>query len=96
MKLNLVADYNVCGKKFCATFAIHQSNNLVGLREMCSMDFPVRGGWKRIPPTSLMMCKSRQEAASVANAWTKDYSAQDRLFEAWMDPAETDESEVAK
>ena len=44
MKLNLVADYDVFGKKFCTTFAIHQSKNLVRLREMCSMDFPVRGG----------------------------------------------------
>ena len=95
MKLNLVADYDVCGKKFCATFAIHQSNNLVGLREMCSMDFPVRGEWKRIPPTSLTMCESRQKAALVANAWAKDYSAQGRLFEVWMNSTEA-ESEVAK
>lgn len=88
MKLNLVADYDVFGKKFCATFAIHQSNNLVRLREMCSMDFPVRGGWKRIPPTSLTMCESQQKAALAANAWAKDYSAQGRLFDVWMNPAE--------
>lgn len=95
MKLNLVADYDVCGKKFCVTFAIHQSNNLVGLREMCSMNFPMRGGWKRIPPTSLTMCESRKKAESVANTWNHEYITQGRIFGIWTDPAEN-ESEVAK
>lgn len=95
MKLNLVADYDVCGKKFCQALAIHRGNNLVRLCEMCAMDFPLRGGWKRILPTSLIMCESGREAERVALNWQQEYGKQNRLFNVWMDPAEA-ESEVAK
>jgi len=81
MKLNLVADYDVHGKKHVTTFAIHSSNNLVGLRGLCTLHFPVRGEWKYIPPTSLTMCESKRRAEAVAEAWRRDYEAQGRLYD---------------
>lgn len=81
MKLNLVADYDVRGKKHVATFAIHDSNNLVGLRELCMLSFPVRGEWKYIPPTSLTMCESKREAEAVAAVWKEAYKSDGRLFD---------------
>lgn len=81
MKLNLVADYDVHGKKHVATFAIHDSNNLVRLRELCTLNFPVRGEWKIIPPTSLTMCESKREAEAVAAVWRENYKADGRLYD---------------
>ena len=83
MKLNLVADYELPnGKRHVWNFAIHESNNLAGLREMSALEFPVMGGgWVRVCPISIQMCASARKAADVARAWVGDYEAQGRLWD---------------
>lgn len=81
MKLNLVADFDVCGKRFVATFQIPACNNLVGLRGLTSLQFPTtNGGFVRLEPTTLQMCESKRKAEEVADAWEKDYKKQGRLY----------------
>ena len=83
MKLNLVADYELPGgKRFVATFSIHESNNLVGLLNLCALSFPVSGGgFERFTPKSLTMCESERKAKAVAQVWKNDYKAQGRLYD---------------
>ena len=83
MKLNLVADYRLPGDKHLVlTFAIHSSNNLVGLREMTATAVPTtQGGWARVLPTTLQMCESGRKAQDVAHVWQRDYEAQGRLWD---------------
>lgn len=98
MKLNLVADYEVGGKHFCRAFAIHSSNNLVGLADMTARAVPVSGrDWVRVEPKSLTMCASARKAFETARYWEAEYQKQGRLFD-WHLPinATEAESEVAK
>ena len=82
MKLNLVADYELPGgKRFVATFAIHESNNLAGLSGLCTLSFPVSGGgFERFAPKCLTMCESGRKAEAVAKGWESDYKEQGRLY----------------
>ena len=82
MKLNLVADYELPGgKRFVATFAIHESNNLVGLPSLCTLSFPVSGGgFERFAPKFLLMCESGRKAEAVAQGWESGYKEQGRLY----------------
>ena len=82
MKLNLVADYELPnGKRFVATFAIHESNNLVGLLNLCALSFPVSGGgFERFAPKFLLMCESGRKAEAVAHEWESGYKEQGRLY----------------
>ena len=83
MKLNLVADYELPnGKRFVATFAIHESSNLVGLLNLCALSFPVSGGgFEHFAPKFLLMCESGRKAEAVAHEWENDYKAQGRLYD---------------
>ena len=81
MKLNLVADYDVCGKRHVATFAIPQCQNLVALRELTTLQFPTTdGGWVYIAPMFLAMCVSRRKAEATEEIWKRDYKEQGRLY----------------
>ena len=80
MKLNLVADFCVGDKRFAATFAIHESNNLVDLREMCAQGVYTKGGWVKVYPNSLMMCASAKRAEEVAASWERGYRADGSLY----------------
>ncbi len=83
MKLNLVADYSLPGdKRLVLTFAIHESNNLAGLRDMTAASVPtIQGGWAHVFPTTLLMCESNRKAQEVAHAWQRDYEAQGRRWD---------------
>lgn len=84
MKLNLVADYLVPGtggKRFVASFAIHASNNLIGLLDMVSMSFPAYCPTCTRRPETLIMCESAKKAESVASAWRADYKRDGRLWD---------------
>jgi len=82
MNLNLVADYDVCGKRFAASFAIHASQNLVALRDLTALNFPATdGGFVTIAATFLMMCESRRKAEAVEEQWKRDYKEQGRLYD---------------
>lgn len=84
MKLNLVADYLVPGtggKRFVTTFAIHASNNLIGLSEMVSMSFPAYCPTCTRRPETLTMCESAKKAESVASAWREAYKRDGRLWD---------------
>ena len=96
MKLNLVADYELPnGMRCVSTFAIHESNNLVGLRDMTSQTFPVTGGgWLRVYPNTVLMCESARKARTVMQAWERDYEAQGRLWD--YKPVDVPESEAGK
>lgn len=104
MKLNLVADYVVPGtggKRFVTTFAIHASNNLVGLSDMVAMSFPVRGGdFVVARPKTLTMCESQRRACAVEDDWRETYKRDGRLWDySPVDPywaAKEQESEAAK
>ena len=102
MKLNLVADYVVPGtggKRFVTTFAIHASNNLMGLSDMVSLSFPAYCPTCTLRPKTLTMCESAKKAESVASAWRADYKRDGRLWDySPVDPywaAKEQESEVA-
>ena len=83
MKLNLVADYELPnGKRHVGKFALHESNNLAGLREMSALAFPIMGGgWVRVCPSTILMCASARKAADVVTEWEHDYEAQGRLWD---------------
>lgn len=81
MKLNLVADYDVCGKRFAATFSIDASQNLVALRELTALNIPTTdGGWVYIAPKFLAMCASRRKAEETEDIWRREYNEQGRLY----------------
>lgn len=91
MKLNLVADYEVCGLHFVGTYAIHSSNNLVGLADLTASIVPtVQGGWARVNARTLQMCESKKKADDVAHAWRRDYEAQGRRWD-YITPFDADE-----
>lgn len=85
MKLNLVADFVVPGtggKRFVATFAIHASNNLMGLPDMVCQSFPARGGeFFAVRPKTLTMCGSAKKADAVAESWRETYKSEGRLWD---------------
>ena len=82
MKLNLVADYEVCGKRFASLFSIDGSNNLVNLPEMTKMLVPFSDGPSAyIKPKFLLMCKSGAEAERVRRMWNDGYRRDGRLFD---------------
>lgn len=91
MKLNLVADYDVCGLHFVSTYAIDSSNNLVGLADLTASVVPtIQGGWARVNARTLQMCGSKKKAAEVAHAWRRDYEAQGRRWD-YITPFDADE-----
>ena len=97
MKLNLVADFCVGGKRFATTFAIHESNNLVDLREMCAQGVYTKGEWVKVYPDSLLMCASAKRAEEVAAEWERGYRAEGSLFGFGIEIAESKkESGVAE
>ena len=82
MKLNLGADYNVCGKRCCSAFAIDSCNNLMGLPKLTTLAFPAAdGGFVYIAPTFLLMCESRRKAEEVAADWERTYKEDGRLYD---------------
>lgn len=82
MKLNLVADYDLCGQKSCTTFEIPQGNNLVGLAEITTLSFPATDGrLVYVRPTFLLMCESKRRADAVAEAWRQGYAESGRLYD---------------
>lgn len=81
MNLNLVADYDVCGKRFAASFAIHSSWNLIELPKLTAMNIPTTdGGWVSIAPKFLAMCASRRKAEETEKIWDRNYNEQGRLY----------------
>lgn len=82
MKLNLVADYELCGKRFASIFSIDGSNNLVNLPEMTKMLVHFSDGPSAyIKPKFLLMCKSGAEAERVRSMWNDGYRRDGRLFD---------------
>lgn len=82
MKLNIVADYDIGGKRFAASFSIPASQNLVALRDLTALNFPATdGGFVTISATFLMMCESRRKAEAVEEQWKRDYKEQGRLYD---------------
>lgn len=100
MKLNLVADYDIMGKRFCVAYAIDASQNLVRLRDLTRLRFPATGGgFISIAPKSLLMCESRKKAEAIEQERTVEYEASGRHYDfspidpyAWA----KQESEAAK
>ena len=81
MKLNLVADYDVRGKKFATTFAIDASNNLSRLQEMTTLHFPTKDtGFIAVAPSFLLMCESKRRADEIATQWRTDYCKDGRFY----------------
>ena len=80
MKLNLVADYEVMGKRFASLFQIDGSVNLVNLPEMTKMPFHFSdGGCVYLDPVSLLMCETRRKAERVYRMWTDGYKKDGRF-----------------
>ena len=82
MKLNLVADYDILGKRFVASFSIHSSQNLVGLTSLTSLQFPTTdGGFVTIAPKSLQMCETKKKAEATETQWRESYKAEGKLYD---------------
>ena len=82
MKLNLVADYDIMGKRFATAFSIDASQNLAGLQELTSLRFPATDGdFIAIKPKFLLMCESGKKAEKVANEWKAGYKAEGWLYD---------------
>ena len=82
MRLNLVATYDICGKRFVCTHCIRESANLIYLDRYVSINMPVKGiGFVPAKPINLMMCKSGSDAESVADAWSDSYRKDGRLWD---------------
>lgn len=80
MKLNLVADYDIMGKRFVSLFQIDGSANLVNLPEMTKMQLHFSdGGHVWLSPLSLLMCETRRKAERVRRMWMDDYRKDGRL-----------------
>lgn len=99
MKLNLVADYDVCGKRCCRAFAVDSGSNLMGLTRLTTLAFPATDGeFVYIAPTFLLMCESGRKAEEVAADWERAYKEDGRLYD--YEPidryAHMKEGEVAK
>ena len=82
MKLNVVADFDICGKRFAAAFAVDASLNLVGLQGLTSLAFPMSDNtFVHIAPKFLLMCESGKKADRVAEAWNLGYKEAGRLYD---------------
>lgn len=82
MKLNVVADFDICGKRFAAAFAVDASLNLVGLPGLTSLAFPMSDHtFVHIAPKFLLMCESAKKADRVAEAWNAGYKEAGRLYD---------------
>lgn len=82
MKLYLVADYDINGKRFATTHAIDSSNNLARLNDLTSLLIPTTGGrYVAVAPTFILMCKSGKEAARVADEWSERYAKDGELYD---------------
>ena len=81
MKLNLVADYEIGGRRLAWAYAIDASNNLTKLNAMCCLSVPkVGGGFKYIAPAHLLACESGKKAREVADYWNGGYEKQGRKW----------------
>ena len=82
MKLNLVADYDVMGKRFVSLFEIDGSVNLVNLPSMTKMQMHFSdGGHVWLEPLALQMCESRRKAERVYRLWVDSYRKDGRLYD---------------
>lgn len=82
MKLNLVADYDINGKRMVRSFAIDGSNNLVRLTSLTSQLVPTTdGGFAEVAPKTLHMCESGKKAEEVAREWEEQYRKDGRLYD---------------
>ena len=82
MKLNLVADYDVMGKRCIAAFSIPQCQNLVALQELTALSFPTTdGNFIYIKPISLSMYESRRKSEEVCEALKSAYKAAGRYYD---------------
>ena len=82
MKLNLVADYDINGKRIVKSFAIDGSNNLVRLTSLTSILVPTTdGGFAEVAAKTLHMCESGKKAEEVAREWEKQYRKDGRLYD---------------
>ena len=82
MKLNLVADYDICGKRFVSSFSIDSSNNLVGLSSLTSLQFPTTdGGFVSVAPKILQMCETKKKAEEVEELWKNTYREEGKLYD---------------
>ena len=90
MKLNVVADFDICGKKLASAFAIEASNNLVNLPRLTSLAFPMSDNtFAYIAPEFILMCASGKNAERVAEAWNADHKEAGRLYDySPIDPLE--------
>ena len=80
MKLNLVADYDVMGKRLVSLFEIDGSVNLVNLPNMTKMQLHFSdGGHAWLEPLALQMCESRRKAERVYRLWVDSYRKDGRL-----------------
>lgn len=95
MKLNLVADYDVRGKRLVTTWAIDGSLNLAELQDLTKIGFPTTdGGMVWLAPVSLTMCESLRKADKVKEAWDVGYKARGCYYD--YKPISRNESEAAK
>ena len=92
MKINLVADYDIGGKKYAAAHSIDSSQNLVALQELTTLLFPTPDGAKWVQPTFLRAIATQKRAKEIAEAWNELYKGDGRLHDFRMSPAT--ESEV--
>ncbi len=82
MKLYVVADFDICGKRLAAAFAIDSSQNLVGLVGLASLEFPMSDHtFVRLAPTFLLMCESGKKADQVAEAWNDGHKKAGRFYD---------------
>ena len=82
MKLNLVADYDINGKRIVKSFAIDGSNNLVRLTSLTSILVPTTdGGFAEVAAKTLHMCESGKKAEEVAREWEEQYRKDGRLYD---------------
>lgn len=87
MKLYLVADYPIHGRRFAAACTIDGSSNLAHLTSLASLRVPAKGGgFVAVAPTFIQMCESGKKAAAVAESWNAGYGHGEPFDFAPVDP----------
>ncbi|MBO7688642.1 MAG: hypothetical protein J6V72_19850 [Kiritimatiellae bacterium] len=82
LTINVVADYNIGGKRLAWAKQIESCCNLVNLMEMTGALIPCkRGGFINVKPEHISMCWSKRNADETADEWNRGYKADGRLYE---------------